>query len=160
MKGHLNMSDNSKNNSLLSNPVEKIEVMRVSPEATLPTRAHPDDAGMDLYSLEDVILEPSQGKVTKTGIAMAIPQGFVGMVADRSSLGKRGVKTAGGIIDAGYRGEIHIVLWNISAEPIQLKRGERIAQLLILPIATPAVVEVAKLDDTQRGANGFGSTGK
>jgi dUTP pyrophosphatase len=160
MKGHLNMSDNSKNNSLLSNPVEKIEVMRVSPEATLPTRAHPDDAGMDLYSLEDVILEPSQGKVTKTGIAMAIPKGFVGMVADRSSLGKRGVKTAGGIIDAGYRGEIHIVLWNISAEPIQLKRGERIAQLLILPIATPAVVEVAKLDDTQRGAQGFGSTGK
>jgi dUTP pyrophosphatase len=147
-------------NSFFPNPVEKIEVLKISPEATLPTRAHPEDAGMDIYSLEDVILESSQGKVTKTGIAMAIPQGFVGMVADRSSLAKRGVKTAGGIIDAGYRGEIMICLWNISGEPIQLKRGERIAQLLILPIATPAVVEVAKLDETQRGAGGFGSTGK
>jgi dUTP pyrophosphatase len=150
----------SQNDSFFPNPIEKIEVLKVSSEATLPTRAHPEDAGMDMYSLEDVILEPSQGKVTKTGIAMAIPQGFVGMVADRSSLAKRGVKTAGGIIDAGYRGEIMICLWNISGEPIQLKRGERIAQLLILPIATPAVVEVAKLDDTQRGAGGFGSTGK
>jgi dUTP pyrophosphatase len=150
----------SQNDSFFPNPIEKIEVLKVSAEATLPTRAHPEDAGMDMYSLEDVILEPSQGKVTKTGIAMAIPQGFVGMVADRSSLAKRGVKTAGGIIDAGYRGEIMICLWNISGEPIQLKRGERIAQLLILPIATPAVVEVAKLDDTQRGAGGFGSTGK
>jgi dUTP pyrophosphatase len=150
----------SQNDSFFPNPIEKIEVLKVSSEATLPTRAHPEDAGMDMYSLEDVILEPSQGKVTKTGIAMAIPQGFVGMVADRSSLAKRGVKTAGGIIDAGYRGEIMICLWNISGEPIQLKRGERIAQLLILPIATPAVVEVAKLDDTQRGVGGFGSTGK
>jgi dUTP pyrophosphatase len=150
----------SHNSSFFPNPVEKVEIMRVSPDATLPTRAHPDDAGMDLYGLEDVILEPSQGKMARTGVAMAIPQGFVGMVADRSSLGKRGVKTAGGIIDAGYRGEIQVILWNISSEPIQLKRGERIAQLLILPIATPAVVEVAKLDETKRGANGFGSTGK
>jgi dUTP pyrophosphatase len=150
----------SQNDSFFPNPIEKIEVLKVSAEATLPTRAHPEDAGLDMYSLEDVILEPSQGKVTKTGIAMAIPQGFVGMVADRSSLAKRGVKTAGGIIDAGYRGEIMICLWNISGEPIQLKRGERIAQLLILPIATPAVVEVAKLDETKRGTGGFGSTGK
>lgn len=126
----------------------------------LPTRAHPDDAGLDLYSLEDVILIPGQGKVTKTGIALALPQGYVGLVADRSSMAKRGIKTAGGVIDAGYRGEIHIVLWNISTEQIQVRRGERIAQLLILPVATPAVREVNTLDETARGAKGFGSTGK
>lgn len=143
-----------------SNPNE-LQILRVSAEATLPTRAHPDDAGLDLYSLEDVIVEPAQGKVTKTGIAIALPQGFVGLVADRSSLAKRGIKTAGGVIDAGYRGEIHIVLWNISGAAIHLKRGERIAQLLILPIATPAPVEVKKFDgETARGEKGFGSSGK
>lgn len=142
-----------------NNP-SSINILRVSSEAVLPTRAHPDDAGLDLYGLEDVFLPPSQGRVAKTGIALALPPGHVGLVADRSSLAKRGIKTAGGIIDAGYRGEIHIVLWNISSEPIQLKRGERIAQLLIIPIATPAVVEVSSLDETQRGNKGFGSTGK
>lgn len=139
---------------------ESIQIRRVSPEAILPTRAHPDDAGLDLYSLEDVQIAPNQGKTTKTGIAIALPPHFVGLVADRSSLAKRGVKTAGGIIDAGYRGEIHIVLWNISGEEIYLKRGERIAQLLIIPIATPAVVEVTEHEETARGHKGFGSSGK
>jgi dUTP pyrophosphatase len=137
-----------------------INILRLSPDAVLPTRAHPDDAGLDLYGLEDILLIPGQGKVAKTGIALALPERHVGLVADRSSLAKRGIKTAGGIIDAGYRGEIHIVLWNISSEPIQLKAGERIAQLLIIPIATPAVAEVSTLDETMRGQKGFGSTGK
>ncbi len=140
--------------------MDKIQIQKVSPEATLPTRAHADDAGLDLYSLEDVLLEPQQGKVSRTGIALALPKGHVGLIADRSSLAKRGVKTAGGVIDAGYRGEIHIVLWNISNGPIQLKRGERIAQLMILPVATPAVLEVDTLDETARGLKGFGSSGK
>ena len=139
----------------------KLAVLKVSPHATLPTRAHPDDAGLDLYGLEDVTLLPGQGKVTRTGIAIALPQGCVGLVADRSSMAKKGVKTAGGVIDAGYRGEIHIVLWNISTETVHLKSGERIAQLLILPVATPAVHEVKEFDhETQRGAKGFGSSGK
>lgn len=146
--------------SLEHDKLKTIRILRVSAEATLPTRAHPDDAGLDLYNLEDVLLEGGQGKMIKTGIALAIPQGHVGMVADRSSLAKKGIKSAGGIIDAGYRGEVHIVLWNLTKEAVQLKRGERIAQLLILPIATPAVLEVQELDDTQRGANGFGSTGR
>jgi dUTP pyrophosphatase len=137
-----------------------LKILRVSSEAILPTRAHPDDAGLDLYNLEDFSLNPGQGKVARTGIAVALPPKHVGMVADRSSLAKRGIKTAGGIIDAGYRGEIHIVLWNISQDPILLRRGERIGQLMIIPIATPAPVEVDILDETQRGANGFGSTGK
>jgi dUTP pyrophosphatase len=140
--------------------MEQIRIQKVSPEATLPTRAHADDAGLDLYSLEDVHLEPQQGKTSRTGIALALPPGHVGLVADRSSLAKRGVKTAGGVIDAGYRGEIHIVLWNISSAPVELKRGERIAQLMILPVATPAVFEVRELDETARGLKGFGSSGK
>lgn len=142
------------------NRPNSVRVLRVSGEAVLPTRAHPDDAGLDLYALEDVLLEPGQGKAAKTGIAIALPVGHVGLVADRSSLAKKGVKTAGGVIDAGYRGEIHIVLWNISQAAVQLKKGERIAQLLILPIWTPAVAEVDSLDETQRGTKGFGSTGK
>jgi dUTP pyrophosphatase len=139
---------------------EAIDVLRLSPEAVLPTRAHADDAGMDLYSLEDVILAPQQGKVARTGVAMAIPGGFVGLVADRSSMAKKGVKTAGGVIDAGYRGEIGVVVWNLSSQELRVARGERIAQLLILPIATPAVREVSMLDETARGAGGFGSTGR
>src|SRR4051794_5799268 len=103
-----------------------INIMLLSPDAVLPTRAHPDDAGMDLYGLEDFMLKPGEGKVTRTGIAMAIPIGFVGMVADRSSMAKRGLKSAGGVIDAGYRGEIHIVLWNISGSEVSVARGERI----------------------------------
>lgn len=141
--------------------LQQLEILRLNPDAILPVRAHPDDAGLDLYSLEDVILQPSQGKVTRTGIAIALAPGYVGLISDRSSLAKRGVKTAGGIIDAGYRGEIHIVLWNISAEAIHLCRGERIAQLLILPIATPKVKEVDKFHvETFRGDKGFGSTGR
>src|SRR5687767_3329381 len=122
----------------MANFPETIRIMKVAPEATLPTRAHPDDAGLDLYCLEDAILAAMEGKVVRTGVAMAIPAGFVGMVADRSSMAKKGVKTSGGIIDAGYRGEIQVVLRNISKEEIRICRGERIAQLLIIPIATPA----------------------
>ena len=139
--------------------LEMLPMKRVNPEAILPTRAHADDAGLDLYAAEDVYLEAGQGKLGKTGIAMAIPQGFVGMIADRSSLGKKGIKTAGGIIDAGYRGEIQVILWNISHQDICLKKGEKIAQMLIIPIATPAPIEAVSLDETARGEQGFGSTG-
>lgn len=140
--------------------LKSIPILRLSPEAVLPTRAHADDAGLDIYSLEDIFLGVGQGKAARTGIALAIPQGHVGMVADRSSLGKRGIKTAGGIVDAGYRGEVHVVLWNISGTEVHLKKGERIAQLLILPIQTPAVEEVTTLDETQRCNKGFGSSGR
>jgi dUTP pyrophosphatase len=134
--------------------------MKLHPGATLPTRAHPDDAGLDLYALEDTALAPGQGSLVKTGVAIALPAGHVGLVADRSSLARRGLKTAGGVIDAGYRGELGVVLWNISGQPQALKAGERVAQLLVVPIATPAVFETPALDETSRGANGFGSTGR
>jgi dUTP pyrophosphatase len=140
--------------------MQNLEVVRLHPQAILPTRAHPDDAGLDLYGLEEFILAPGEGKVARTGIGVALPSGHVGLVADRSSMAKRGVKSAGGVIDAGYRGEIHIVLWNISGLPAAVKAGERIAQLLIFPITTPAVREVKGFTgETARGAKGFGSSG-
>jgi dUTP pyrophosphatase len=140
---------------------KQLEILKMAPSATLPIRAHSDDAGLDLFGLEEVTLSPREGKVTRTGIAIALPKGYVGLVADRSSMAKKGIKTAGGVIDAGYRGEIHIVLWNISSEIVTLKAGERIAQLLIIPIVTPAVKEVSEFDhETARGAKGFGSSGK
>ncbi len=144
----------------MNNLFDKIEVKKLSQEAQLPTRAHADDAGMDLYALEDVVLKPGEGRLAKTGVALAIPVGFVGMIADRSSMAKKGVKTAGGIIDAGYRGEIMVVVWNISHEELRINRGERVAQMLFMPIATPAVTEVSELSESKRGAGGFGSTGR
>ncbi len=139
---------------------ESLNILRVTRDATLPTRAHHDDAGLDLYSLEDFVIAPGQGHVTRTGIAIALPPKHVGMVADRSSMAKKGIKTAGGVIDAGYRGEIHIVLRNLTHEPIAVSKGERIAQLLIMPIITPMPVEVESLDATTRGTKGFGSSGR
>ena len=139
---------------------ETLEIAKLAADAVLPTRAHPDDAGLDLYALGEVTLEPGKSAVVPTGIAMQIPEGFVGLVADRSSLARKGVKTAGGVIDAGYRGEVGAVLWNISREPVTLGRGDRVAQLLIVPIATPAVKEVKALSETKRGKKGFGSTGR
>lgn len=136
-----------------------LSILRFSPEAKVPTRAHPDDAGLDLYGLEDVLLLPGEGKMCRTGIGVALPHGFMGMVADRSSMGKRGVKTAGGIIDSGYRGEVHVILWNVSREEVRLRAGERIAQLIVLPIVYPEPLEVREFEETERGAKGFGSSG-
>jgi len=139
---------------------EQLYVKKVTPEAILPTRAHADDAGLDLYAYEDGVIAPGEGLVARTGIAIALPEKTVGLVADRSSMAKRGVKTSGGVIDAGYRGEIHIIFRNITTEEVRFERGERIAQLLILPCLTPAVVESLDLDETHRGAKGFGSSGR
>ena len=140
--------------------MDMLAIQRLHPESAVPTRAHPEDAGLDLYGVEDVILPPNEGKVAKTGVAMAIPKGFVGMIADRSSLAKKGVKSAGGIIDSGYRGEVMVVLRNLTSQEIRIKAGDRIAQMLILPVALPNPVEVATLSETTRGQGGFGSTGQ
>lgn len=140
--------------------VSQISAKRLSNDATLPTRAHHNDAGLDIYSSEGVFLMPGQGKAVRTGIALELPEGHVGLIADRSSLGKKGIKTAGGVIDAGYRGEIQVILWNISPDQLELRQGERIAQLLILPVHTPAIKEVSELSDSVRGTKGFGSTGR
>jgi dUTP pyrophosphatase len=140
--------------------MKSLKIKKCVPHATLPTRAHADDAGLDLYALEDAHFAPFEGAVLRTGIAIALAPMTVGLVADRSSMAKKGLKTSGGVIDAGYRGEIHIVIRNMSQNSIDLKAGERIAQLLILPVSTPAVEEVQELDETTRGTKGFGSSGR
>ena len=137
-----------------------LPVRRLDPAAILPTRAHTDDAGLDLYALEDAVVEPGAGLLLRTGVAVAVPVGHVGLVCDRSSLARRGLKTAGGVIDAGYRGELGVLVWNLSREAQHVKKGERCAQMLVIPIATPAPVDSADLGDTARGAHGFGSTGR
>ena len=137
-----------------------LPVRRLEPAAMLPTRAHAEDAGLDLYALEDVAVPPGEGRLLRTGVAVAVPAGHVGLVCDRSSLARRGLKTAGGVVDAGYRGEVGVIVWNLSRDPQPVKRGERAAQLLVIPIATPAPVASEDLGATVRGAGGFGSTGR
>jgi dUTP pyrophosphatase len=143
----------------MSNSMKTLRIAKTSPDAKAPVRAHHDDAGLDLCALEDAILGPGQGKTVRTGITIELETGFFGMIADRSSMAKKGVKTAGGIVDSGYRGEIQVVLWNLSQEEIRIARGDKMAQLLVLPIALPQVELVESLTQTERGAKGFGSSG-
>lgn len=138
----------------------KLQVKKLVPEAKLPIRAHSDDAGLDLYSVEEYVLAPSERRAVKTGIAVAIPSGYVGLVWDKSGLAaKAGLKTMGGVIDAAYRGEIMVIVDNLSDTPYEIEKGSKIAQLLIQKIELSEVYEVSELDDTTRGEGGFGSTG-
>lgn len=128
-----------------------------------PSYAHPGDAGADLRAREDLVLAPGERKLVPTGVAIALPDGFVGLVHPRSGLAtKHGltVVNAPGTVDAGYRGEISVTLLNTDARtPIVLQRGDRIAQLVIQRVEHAAFVPVADLPDSVRGAGGFGSTG-
>lgn len=128
-----------------------------------PSYAHPGDAGADLRARVDVTLAPGQRALVPTGVALALPFGYVGLVHPRSGLAtKHGltVVNAPGTVDAGYRGEISVTLLNTDAtEPIVLKRGDRIAQLVIQRVESARFIPVADLDETARGAGGFGSTG-
>lgn len=137
-----------------------IPIQRIDPQATLPTYAHPGDAGMDIYSNETCVLAPHERRAIKTGVALAIPQGYVGLVWDKSGRAlKEGLTTMAGVIDAGYRGEVMIVMLNTSDSPASIERGQKLSQVLIQPVESAELVEVATLDDSSRGTGGFGSTG-
>ncbi len=137
-----------------------IRVKKLHPEAKIPSFAHPGDAGMDLYSVAELILKPGERASVPTGIAMALPDGYVALVWDKSGVShKFGVKVLGGVIDAGYRGEYLIGLVNLGQENFEIKVGQKIAQLLIQKVEHPTVEEVVELDDTSRGDGRFGSTG-
>lgn len=137
-----------------------LEVLKLHSEAKIPTRAHESDAGIDLYSLNDVTLTPQEPVRALTGIALAIPKGHVGMICDRSSMGAKGVRVLGGIIDSGYRGEVQVILINLRTSALQISKGDKIAQILVLPVNLCAVVEKERLDSTERASSGFGSTGR
>jgi dUTP pyrophosphatase len=130
----------------------------------LPVRAHDSDAGLDLHSLEHCELAAGERASVRTGIAVEIPEGHAGLVMARSGLAARhgiALVNAPGLIDAGYRGEIKVLLLNTDREQaVSLEPGTRIAQLVIIAIETPIVVEVSELSDSERGVGGFGSTGR
>lgn len=138
----------------------KIRVKKLHPEAKIPHFAHPGDAGMDLYSVAELILKPGERASVPTGIAIALSDGYVALVWDKSGVShKFGVKVLGGVIDAGYRGEWLIGLVNLGQEPYPIKKGQKIAQVLIQAVERPEIEEVEELDETSRGAGRFGSTG-
>jgi dUTP pyrophosphatase len=140
-----------------------ISIRRLDPDLPLPSYAHPGDAGADLYLREDVTLQPGERRLVPTGIALALPEGYVALVHPRSGLAHRSglsIVNAPGTIDSGYRGEVQVCLVNLDpATPIELRRGDRIAQLVIQQFETATFVEADDLPDSARGAGGHGSTG-
>jgi dUTP pyrophosphatase len=140
-----------------------LRIARLHERARLPTRAHDGDAGLDLYALEDAVLAPGERASVPTGIAVEIPPGQAGLVLPRSGLAARhgiSVVNAPGLIDAGYRGEVRVLLLNTDREhPFTLSAGDRIAQLVLVCVELPTPVEVDSLTDSERGAGGFGSSG-
>ena len=147
----------------MSVALEALRVVRLEPHAILPTRAYEEDAGLDLYSLEQVELAPGQRSSVRTGIAVEIPAGHAGLVLPRSGLAARhgiALVNAPGLIDTGYRGELKVLLLNTDREATcVLSAGDRIAQLVLIAVATPAVVEVSELSESDRASGGFGSSG-
>ena len=137
----------------------QIMVKKLTAEARLPAFAHPGDAGMDLFACVEMTLAPGETKPVPTGIQMAIPQGHVGLVWDKSGISLKGVHRLAGVVDAGYRGEVRVVMINLGLEPFAVAKGMKIAQLLVQPVMSVEVVETDSLDDTTRGQGGFGSTG-
>lgn len=145
----------------MTDPV-RVPVVRVDAELPLPAYARADDAGLDLHAAETVTLEPGARALVPTGIALAIPPGFAGLVVPRSGLALRHgvtVLNTPGLIDAGYRGEIKVLLVNHGQAPVMLNRGDRVAQLVVHRVERVALVLVTELPDSPRGSGGFGSTG-
>ncbi|HWG62051.1 MAG TPA: dUTP diphosphatase [Streptosporangiaceae bacterium] len=138
-------------------------IKRLDPHLPLPSRAHPGDAGVDLFTAVDVELGPGQRALVPTGVAIALPDGFAAFVHPRSGLAARHGVTlvnAPGTVDAGYRGEIRVTLLNTdTAEAVSFQRGDRIAQLVIQRVSLPVLHEVETLPGSSRGDGGFGSTG-
>ncbi len=145
-----------------SESVVRIELVRADPTLPLPAYAREGDAGVDLAAAAAVTLTPGSRELVPTGLRVAIPDGYAGLVLPRSGLALRTgvtVLNAPGLIDSGYRGEVGVLLVNHGAEPARIEKGERIAQLVIQSVARARLVEVAELAPSERGAGGFGSTG-
>ena len=137
----------------------QLKIKRIHPSAKLPSYGHAGDAGMDLFACLDLTLAPGEVQAVPTGIQMAIPPGHVGLVWDKSGISLKGVHRLAGVVDAGYRGEVKVVMINLGPAPYEIKAGMKIAQMLIQPVAEAAIEEAADLDGTSRGEGGFGSTG-
>ncbi len=139
----------------------ELQVQKLHPDAKLPSFAHSTDAGMDLYCVEKITLKPGERAQVKTGIALSVPLGYVGLIWDKSGIShKRGLKTLGGVIDHGYTGEVFVGIYNTDTDPQVFEVGDKVAQILIQKFDHPEIVEVDSLQESERGARGIGSTGK
>lgn len=146
----------------MSDDVEVL-ITRLDPDLPLPSYGHPGDAGLDLFARIDTVIEPGERALVPTGVAIALPAGYAAFVHPRSGLALRhglGVVNGPGTVDAGYRGEISVILINHDpASAITLKRGDRIAQLVVQRVSHAHLIEVTELPGSHRGEGGFGSTG-
>jgi len=150
--------------------MKTIQVLLRDERAIAPTRNKATDAGLDLYSMEDKFIELGSTAVVRTGVSVNIPSGMVGKIEDRSSLASKGLRTGAGVIDTGYNGEVGIVIHNLTSQlasdPVlhrkgyQIRRGDKIAQLLTYSVETPSVEVVSNVWESERGSGGFGSSGR
>lgn len=135
--------------------------IKLDDNALLPTRGHNTDAGLDLLTPADVVIKANDSAVIDTGVHIAIPEGYFGKLESKSGLNvNHNVVCLGGVIDCGYTGSIKVKLYNLSDEPMNFKRGNKVVQLIIQPCLLPDLLVVDSLEDTERGDNGFGSTGE
>lgn len=139
----------------------KLQIQRIHPDAKLPTYAYEGDAGMDLFSVEDTIIAPGEKALVATGLKLAVPAGYGGFIWDKSGIAtKHHMKTMAGVVDSNYRGELKVALTNLGMQPYEVKTGEKVAQIVIKPIATPEIEEVEEIGvNDVRGEKGFGSSG-
>jgi dUTP pyrophosphatase len=139
----------------------ELKIKRLHPDAKIPSYAYGDDAGMDLYALERMEIKPGERVQVRTGLATEFPHGYVGLFWDKSGLShKQGLKTLGGVLDAGYRGELLIGLVNLSKETYVIEKHHKVCQMLIQPVIHPVINVVDELSESDRGTGGIGSTGK
>lgn len=138
-----------------------IKVKKLKSDAKLPAYAYPGDAGLDLYSIEKIIVPAGSRRAIPTGLAFEIPSGYVGLVWAKSGLAfNQGLTTMSGVLDAGYRGELALSIFNTTSEDYCIEKGDKVAQLLIQPVIEAQITETEELSDSSRGTGGFGSTGK
>lgn len=137
-----------------------MNVKKLDPRAKLPLRAHPTDSGADLFALERTVLAPHAITKVHTGIAVELPENTSGIIWGKSSVESKAVKTMAGLVDAPYRGELIVCMYNLNDTEFVFEAGQKIAQLVVLPTLYPSFEEVTELSDTTRGEGGFGSTGK
>jgi dUTP pyrophosphatase len=138
----------------------KVLVEKIHDDAKLPYRAHKNDSGADLFAVKDVVIAPRSSAKIATGICLALAEGTSGLIWGRSSLESAGLKVVAGLIDAGYRGEVMVCMFNLTDVPVKLAKGQKIAQLVIVPTHYPDFETCDNLPQTERGTGGFGSTGK
>ncbi len=139
----------------------KLKIKKLHPHAKIPSYAHEGDAGFDLYVTEPFTILPQERKSVPLGIAMEIPERHAGLLLDKSGLShKHGIKSFGGVIDSGYRGEVHAGIMNVSDVPYTFNVGDKIIQMLIMPVNIVDIIESDTLSDSERGHGSFGSSGK